>query len=159
MPFLQITGADGNPQRVSIDQDTLRIGRSSDNDLVLEDDVMSSHHCQIDRDGEGYTLKDLGSTNGTRLNEQPVKESRLQLGDVIVVGKTFMEFCDESSQPVPAGAEESAAPAPPAPVAGELPPGFESRRDSRGAGLGVLVAAAAVVLGVAIWFVIVLLRP
>ena len=161
MAFLQITSADGNPQRFSIEKDSLTIGRSSDNDLVIEDDLMSSHHCHLTRDGEGYTLTDLDSTNGTLVNDQPVKEARLDPGDVIVAGKTTMEFNDEAPAlggSAPAAIEAVAALASPATAAGELAPGFELRRDARGMGIGLLIAGGAIVIGAAVWFLFVLLK-
>ena len=161
MAFLQITSADGNPQRFSIEKDRLTIGRASDNDLVLEDDIISSHHCQLTRDGEGYTLTDLDSTNGTFLNGQPVKEARLEPGDVVVAGKTAMEFNDDApaaGPSAPAAIEAAAAPASLPTAAGELVPGFEPRHDTRGMGISLLIAGAAVVTGAAVWFLFVLLK-
>ena len=48
------------------------IGRALDNRLVVNNPIASSHHAQIRPEGDGYRLSDLGSTNGTFVNEQPV---------------------------------------------------------------------------------------
>src|SRR5512136_1657190 len=68
-------------------QSTLNIGRASDNDIVLEDPLVSGHHLRIELAGEGKaTVTDLGSTNGVQLNGQPVwpkTPTPLRFGDVL----------------------------------------------------------------------------
>jgi hypothetical protein len=68
------------------------IGRSSDCDVVLADPNVSRRHAEIRRLGEGYSLVDLGSTNGTEVNGQRVTETSLMNGDVIGVGTTRITF-------------------------------------------------------------------
>ena len=63
---------------------SLRIGRHSDNDLVIDHPMISSWHAAIEWDGERWRIKDLGSSNGTSVNEKRVKGRRvLKEGDVI----------------------------------------------------------------------------
>ena len=68
-------------------QPILNIGRASDNDIVLEDPLVSGHHLRIELAGEGKaTVTDLGSTNGVQLNGQPVwpkTPTPLRFGDVL----------------------------------------------------------------------------
>ena len=71
----------------------LRIGRASDNDLVLDHESVSRYHAQIRREDDAFLLADLGSTNGTRVNGQPVGERRLSPGDRIHVGAVAARFC------------------------------------------------------------------
>lgn len=63
------------------------IGRSADADLVIADDFVSSIHAKLLPDGDGAILEDLGSTNGTLMNGQPVtRPMRMREGDVIDLG-------------------------------------------------------------------------
>jgi hypothetical protein len=68
------------------------IGRSSDCEIVLADPNVSRKHAEIRHIGEGYSLIDLGSTNGTEVNGQRVAETALMNGDVISVGQTKLTF-------------------------------------------------------------------
>jgi hypothetical protein len=69
----------------------LTIGRNPDNDLCLAYRDVSRYHAAIERDDEGYALKDLGSKTGTWLNRARLEApAPLLPGDVIRVGCTFM---------------------------------------------------------------------
>jgi hypothetical protein len=69
------------------------IGRSRDCDIVLDDSSISRRHAEIRPAGEGWTVADLGSTNGVRLNGRPVEGSRpLQAGDRVELGSTEIVF-------------------------------------------------------------------
>jgi pSer/pThr/pTyr-binding forkhead associated (FHA) protein len=74
----------------------MRIGRSSDADIVLNDSSVSRIHITLIPLGGGdYGLRDEGSTNGTRVNGQAVNSYQiypLQLGDTIHSGKTVLTF-------------------------------------------------------------------
>ncbi|MEK6588779.1 MAG: FHA domain-containing protein [Chloroflexota bacterium] len=70
-----------------LEQDQVLIGRGPECDLVVPDRQVSRQHALIRRTKNGYTLKDLGSKNGTHLNGTPVEgEVPLQDGDVIQIG-------------------------------------------------------------------------
>jgi hypothetical protein len=77
---------------LSLDQGVIVIGRSSGCDVVVDDPNVSRRHAEIRRLGEGYSLVDLGSTNGTEVNGQRVGETSLMNGDVIGVGTTRLTF-------------------------------------------------------------------
>ncbi len=67
-------------------QSVLNIGRAADNDIVLEDPQVSGHHLRIELSGSSATVTDLGSTNGVKLNGQPVwpkTPTPLRFGDVL----------------------------------------------------------------------------
>jgi hypothetical protein len=68
------------------------IGRSSDCSIVLSDPNVSRRHAEIRHIGDGYSLIDLGSTNGTEVNGQRIAETALMNGDVIGVGQTKLTF-------------------------------------------------------------------
>jgi transcriptional regulator with GAF, ATPase, and Fis domain len=65
----------------------LRIGKAPDNDLVLADDTVSRHHCELLRAPEGILVRDLGSTNGTRVQGARVTEAVVAPGTVLKVGQ------------------------------------------------------------------------
>jgi ABC transport system ATP-binding/permease protein len=65
----------------------IRIGRATDNDIVLDDLLVSLHHAELrERDQGGYELADLGSANGTFVNGRRVKLAALEERDVVTVG-------------------------------------------------------------------------
>lgn len=83
---------DGAERTVALASDTVTIGRLADCDVVLKDKGASRKHAQLKlRDGT-WTLTDLGSTNGTRLNGQTVQSRELGDGDKITIGTTVIEF-------------------------------------------------------------------
>lgn len=87
----------------------LTIGRSSRNDLCLNDPFVSRLHAEIRRDGEDFILHDSGSANGTYHNGQRIESSALlQLGDVIRIGETELRIADV------AASASGSHPAPPA---------------------------------------------
>ena len=65
----------------------MRIGKAQDNDLVLTDDTVSRHHCELIRSPEGIHIRDLDSTNGTRVDGTRVREAMVQSGSVLKVGE------------------------------------------------------------------------
>jgi FhaA, N-terminal domain/FHA domain len=81
-----------NGRDVSLEQSVIVIGRSSGADIVLDDPNVSRRHAEVRRLGDGYSLVDLGSTNGTEVNGQRVGETSLMNGDVIGVGTTRLTF-------------------------------------------------------------------
>lgn len=68
------------------------LGRSRRCDIVLTDPNVSREHAEIRRQDEGFLLRDLGSTNGTRVNRRDVKQAVLQSGDRIELGTTELLF-------------------------------------------------------------------
>ncbi|MGZ4430083.1 MAG: FhaA domain-containing protein [Gaiellales bacterium] len=68
------------------------LGRSSECDVVVDDPNVSRRHAEIRRIGDGYSLVDLSSTNGTEVNGQRIQETALMSGDVIGVGTTKITF-------------------------------------------------------------------
>ncbi|MBD0743756.1 FHA domain-containing protein [Streptomyces sp. CBMA152] len=71
---------------------TVRIGRAADNDLVVDDLVVSRRHAELRAHPDGgYEIVDLGSHNGTFLNGQPVARALVAPGDIVGVGHSA--FC------------------------------------------------------------------
>jgi pSer/pThr/pTyr-binding forkhead associated (FHA) protein len=77
-----------------IDQPALVLGRQKDCDCVIDDPLLSRHHCRVTADESGdYWLEDLDSTNSTYLNARKLQEkTRLQYGDRIRIGDTILRF-------------------------------------------------------------------
>jgi pSer/pThr/pTyr-binding forkhead associated (FHA) protein len=73
--------------------ETASIGRYEGNDIVVNDNFVSHEHACITRYKHGFMLADLHSTNGTLLNNRPVKEEiMLKNGDLIAIGAVTFRF-------------------------------------------------------------------
>jgi pSer/pThr/pTyr-binding forkhead associated (FHA) protein len=92
--FLVYAKGERKGQRVPLSQQRTTIGRKETNTIVLADPVASSYHCEIVRDLNGYTIRDLGSTNGTLVNGEMVTEAQLVHGSKIRIGNTRFVFQD-----------------------------------------------------------------
>jgi hypothetical protein len=75
-----------------LDQQLLTLGRSRDCDIPIDDPSVSRRHAELHRDSDGFTLVDLGSTNGTQVNGHKVDRTMLQNGDRITLGQTELRF-------------------------------------------------------------------
>ena len=91
MPKLIISG---KPHEL-VDE-AITIGRGPDNTIVVNDPSISTHHAQLLLEGDTYRLKDLDSTNGTRVNGKPVTEAVLRFDDRIRFGAAEARY--ESSE-------------------------------------------------------------
>jgi parallel beta-helix repeat protein len=147
--------------------DLVHIGRTEDNEIVLDDPEVSRRHASISRRQADYILEDLGSSNGTFLNEQQIAEpSILRDGDRVRVGSTTFIFhgvpvpeaksppSDDASPPMmigPLPAPSVEAPTPPLPVAQKRSAGRPGGLIVLGVGLAILACA---IVAVAIYFVL-----
>jgi hypothetical protein len=75
-----------------LSKDRVIIGRLGESDLVLSDPGVSRRHAEVRREDGKYVIADLGSTNGTMVNEATIGERVLEEGDRITVGRTVLEF-------------------------------------------------------------------
>jgi Protein of unknown function (DUF3662)/FHA domain len=78
--------------RIELGSGPLRIGRARANDLVLDHESVSRHHAELRRDRGGVVIADLGSTNGTRVDGQAVREQVLTPGAMIHIGAVPLRF-------------------------------------------------------------------
>ncbi|HVY28644.1 MAG TPA: adenylate/guanylate cyclase domain-containing protein [Polyangiaceae bacterium] len=86
------------------------LGRHPSNTVQLLDKIVSKEHCIIERRANGFTLRDLGSLNGTYVNGERVAGERdLRHGDDIALGQTRARYDDGSGRPMPAPAGYSPA--------------------------------------------------
>jgi hypothetical protein len=70
----------------------LVIGRSSELDLVLVEDMVSRKHAKVTLDAGGITIADLGSTNGTFVNGEKVRRKLLKEGDRVLIGTNILKL-------------------------------------------------------------------
>ncbi|HZQ34336.1 MAG TPA: ABC transporter transmembrane domain-containing protein, partial [Dehalococcoidia bacterium] len=92
-PRLLLQDAAGNRRAITLNEQFTGIGRNPNNDIVLPDRRVSGFHARIERDAAGrFVLTDSGSTNGTRINGQPVTSAELRDGDVIQLGGTTLTY-------------------------------------------------------------------
>ena len=78
--------------RYLISEERTSIGRSPESEIFLDDVTVSRSHAVIERNGSAFALYDLGSLNGTYINNQSLKTSPLTSGDEIQIGKFHLIF-------------------------------------------------------------------
>ena len=156
MPKLQISLPDGTQISFDLIEDNITVGRVEDNMIQIDDASVSSHHAELVRDGDDYILRDLDSTNGTRLNGTAHTEGRLKDGDEITFGKIDAIYESEHSaaaqaaaQPMPEEAAVAMQPAtqsvPPANFANASP--FERKEKKKDpVGMAILAFAGVAIL-------------
>ncbi len=89
---LVIIYGDDLGRRVPLGPEPTIIGRSSKCDVQLDQESVSRNHARISRQRNNYVICDLGSTNGTYVNDELVDEVVLRDGDQIKVGRTIFKF-------------------------------------------------------------------
>ena len=148
-----------------LDREKVSIGRNATNMIVIDHPTVSGRHCCVMKSGTRFSLTDLGSTNGTRVNSKEIQEADLKPKDLVQVGSVEFLFDAEGAE---AAAEEpafahakievSSGPAT-APISfGSISP-FGARRKENTAlwYTMIFVIGALAIAGIA-WFVITILR-
>ncbi len=99
--FVQKGGEE--PRELDFEGPVVFIGRGETNDLVVDDVRSSRKHCSVSETPQGAVLEDLGSSNGTSYNGEPVKRTLLDPGDKFAIGSTsfYYDKCSVSSSPEP----------------------------------------------------------
>lgn len=95
-PHIVVKGLeDGVTQ--TLGQDRITIGRRTDNEVILEGDNISRNHVAIERRDSKYFVSDIGSANGTYLNEQQIEMTELSDGDRLRIGNYTLSvsLCDQ----------------------------------------------------------------
>ncbi|MBZ0300337.1 MAG: FHA domain-containing protein [Anaerolineae bacterium] len=80
---------------ITLDHAIIHIGRSTTNDIVLEDAYVSRAHAQIRLRFGHYVIFDTSSNSGTYVNEIKIREHQLRAGDVIRIGKTSLVYMED----------------------------------------------------------------
>lgn len=92
MPELVVKLGDNIVHKYYFDKDIISVGRSRDNDVVIENLSISRNHCRIRLEGNSYILSDLNSANGTFVNGVKMSKTELFDKDVVSIGKHNIEF-------------------------------------------------------------------
>jgi transcriptional regulator with GAF, ATPase, and Fis domain len=83
---------------LSLGAEEVSIGRESSNQLWIADPALSRRHCVLIPNGGQFTLRDVGSRNGTQVNGMPIDEQHLQHGDQISIGDSLLVFLLEERE-------------------------------------------------------------
>ena len=97
MPYLELKTPQGT-RRLKLDGTSLTVGRQGDNSIVLPDEMASRHHCVIEPWESGFRVRDLGSRNGTKVNEVKIQTEVLDNGDVVQIGEAELRYIDPEQQ-------------------------------------------------------------
>jgi pSer/pThr/pTyr-binding forkhead associated (FHA) protein len=76
--------------------DTVRLGRTSGNDISLDDITVSRVHAVVTRVDDVFTVRDAGSLNGTYINQQRIDDAVLQHGDELQIGKFRLVYFERN---------------------------------------------------------------
>jgi pSer/pThr/pTyr-binding forkhead associated (FHA) protein len=166
MPRVTITVPEKNPQpyRFQLERESVTLGRGSENDIAIDCGSVSVRHAEMRRVGGGYEIRDLGSTNGIKVNGERKTSAPLRNGMSVLLGDVAFDFL-LTDEELDALADERTATS----RRGELPDLPESGGDrgaapkpapmavEHGAGIGMIVlfiilAAAAFFAGMAVRF-------
>lgn len=132
---------------VDVDPSGCMLGRGKDNHLVLLDEGISRHHCRIKRTEDGWTVEDLGSTNGVRVNGRRIEGSQLLAdGDLIAICEQELRVEQENAAPPLAAMMAPTAGG--SPAAGEYGGGIPPVSSALPLGRLALLAAMCLLIGV-----------
>ena len=173
-------GLTGRAHELNVDRTT--VGRVEDNMFQIAETSVSSHHCEVLLRGSDVVVKDLNSTNGTFINDQPVTtESVLKPGQTLRLGTVELKLETGAGAAAPASAPANAAPNAPAQTppkkqestlviprgvsltdleSGGRPPGFDTSKEfskkRNRAGIYFWVAAGVVVVVIVVLLLVAL---
>lgn len=107
MLFVLIRSPDGKATTRNFVGPKVRIGRTEPADLVLDDPAVSTAHAELVVEGRVVEVRDLSSTNGTKLNSLPITRAVVKPEDTITVGehRLQVELIEETVRRVPGEGE------------------------------------------------------
>ena len=82
-----------------LDKELVTIGRKAQNDIQIDSQSVSGEHARIVSLGNDSFLEDLGSTNGTRVNGNPINKHILQNNDLVDIGNHRFKFVSDANRP------------------------------------------------------------
>ena len=95
--------------RFLLDSELTTAGRHPESDIFLDDVTVSRRHAEFYRQGETFTVRDVGSLNGTYVNRERIEEAGLNAGDEVQVGKFRLVFLtNPREEPVSGGVRDEA---------------------------------------------------
>jgi pSer/pThr/pTyr-binding forkhead associated (FHA) protein len=92
MALLAVRRGPNAGARFLLDHDVTTSGRHPDSDIFLDDVTVSRRHAEFHRDGGVFTVRDVGSLNGTYVNRERVEAATLSSGDEVQIGKFRLVF-------------------------------------------------------------------
>jgi hypothetical protein len=98
--ILVLRGGEGEGDHYVLSSSLTNIGRHADSDISLDDITVSRRHCEIMSENSRFIVRDVGSLNGTYVNQKRVDVIELTQGDELQIGKfhlVFLERPDEKS--------------------------------------------------------------
>jgi pSer/pThr/pTyr-binding forkhead associated (FHA) protein len=110
--YLRFEQNDQVLKEVPLTQAATTIGRLPDNSVQIDNLAVSGHHAKISWDQDHYVVEDLGSLNGTYVNNERVGKATLKHGDQVKIGKHRVEFKSEGAAPAFAAAVKTRPAAP-----------------------------------------------
>jgi len=96
--LLVVTRGPNAGSRFLLDDDFTSAGRHPDSDIFLDDVTVSRRHAEFYRHGDGFTVRDVGSLNGTYVNRERIEEAELFGGDEVQIGKFRLRFLTRSPE-------------------------------------------------------------
>lgn len=96
MPVMLLSLADG--PSILLDKPILLFGRHAECDVQLNSKKVSRRHCCLAQVNDYLVIRDLGSTNGVKINGQKVTEGRLRPGDELEIGNFRYQVCGEAEE-------------------------------------------------------------
>ncbi len=84
-------------KKFNLEGQTIILGRSAKSDIQIDQESVSRNHAKIMNTGQSIILRDLGSTNGTYVNDELIDEYVLRDGDFIKIGRTIFKFLTGSN--------------------------------------------------------------
>jgi pSer/pThr/pTyr-binding forkhead associated (FHA) protein len=114
-PFLILEGR----RHMPLLKATINLGRSLDNDIIVDDARVSRQHAQLRQRYDRFVIYDLGSTGGTTVNGYPVQECVLEAGDVISLAGVEIIYGEDRPTPAPLSREPGSTPVMPTPSLGQ----------------------------------------
>jgi pSer/pThr/pTyr-binding forkhead associated (FHA) protein len=96
--LLIVTRGPNAGARFLLDDDFTSAGRHPDSDIFLDDVTVSRRHAEFYRQGARFTVRDVGSLNGTYVNRERIEEAELFGGDEVQIGKFRMRFLTRSPE-------------------------------------------------------------
>lgn len=94
---------DGARVEFPLTSPVMTVGRDETADITVDEPLVSRLHARIERRGEDYVVIDLGSTNHTRVNGEPVAERALSHGDEVRFARARCVFLKDAVDPVAGG--------------------------------------------------------
>ena len=91
-PCSSCSAGPGAGSRFLLDTDVVNAGRHPDSEIFLDDVTVSRRHAEFHRTGDGFTVSDVGSLNGTYVNRDRIDEVLLNDGDEVQIGKYRLVF-------------------------------------------------------------------